>query len=62
MFEQSLLEFYTAGKKAFEDGKEFWECPYVDMTDAASCFSAWLAGWCFAKQLENRINKQKGMK
>ena len=54
MFEQSLFEFYAAGKKAFDDGKEFWECPYVQQTDVTAYFPAWLAGWCFAKQLKEK--------
>jgi ribosome modulation factor len=56
MFEQSLFEFYKAGEKAFTDGKEFWECPYVQVTDVTSYFPVWLAGWCFAKQ-QSQLNK-----
>lgn len=48
---------HEEGMKAFSDGKEMWECPYVTPSSPVLALGPWIAGWMYAKQLAEHSKK-----
>jgi hypothetical protein len=54
-----VRSYYDQGMQAYKDGKEIWQCPYVDLTSPVNALVPWMAGWMFAKQMDVQDKLEK---
>jgi len=49
------LVAYRRGQDDCKYGVDMWNNPYADrMNGGPESFTAWLAGWCYQKQLDSK--------
>lgn len=54
-----VRNYYDEGMKAYAEGKEMWQCPHVTGSSSVLALTPWMAGWMYAKQLDEATKKDK---
>lgn len=49
--------FYEEGMEAYRKGLDWWQCPHISPNSLVIAYNPWMAGWCWAKQLDQALTK-----